>query len=63
MRCPYCDKEAVIEDRVKWNLEAYPSDRGVKARTSCCGKLIRVYAVVSFRCKETDQRGKDDWGK
>ena len=61
MKCPYCDKEALVSYTVKLNLERYGGS--VKARTSCCGALIRVFRVITFRCGETDQGGKDDWGE
>lgn len=60
MKCPYCNKEAKIEDVVKLNLKTYGGF--AKARTACCGALIRVYPVVTYRCVETDQKGRDDWG-
>ncbi len=60
MKCPYCNKEAKIEDVVKLNLETYGGS--AKARTACCGALICVYPVVAYRCVETDQNGRDDWG-
>lgn len=60
MKCPYCNKEAKIEDVVKINLETYGGS--VKARTNCCGALIRVYPVTTYRCCETGQKGPDDWG-
>lgn len=60
MECPYCKKEAKIEDVVKLNLETYGGS--AKARTACCGALIRVYPVVTYHCVETDQNGHDDWG-
>jgi hypothetical protein len=60
MKCPYCEKEVKINEVVKLNLEAYGGS--VRARTMCCGSLVRVYPVLTFRCMETDQHGKDDWG-
>lgn len=60
MICPYCRRKAKIDEVVKLNLESY--GRSVRARTRCCGALIRVRPVVSYRCEETDQKGKDDWG-
>ena len=60
MKCPYCKKEAKINDVVKRNLESYGGS--AKARTGCCGKLVRVHAVIHFACNETSQEGNDDWG-
>jgi len=60
MECPYCKQSAQISDTVKLNLEAYGGSR--KARTKCCGALIRVYSKINFWCTETAQEGKDDWG-
>ena len=60
MKCPYCEKDAKIKEVVKSNLECYGGS--VKARTDCCGKMVRVYPIVNYICTETDQTGKDDWG-
>lgn len=60
MKCPYCGKEAKIADAVKMNLETYGGS--ARARTGCCGALIRVYPVVTYHCTETEQKGHDDWG-
>jgi len=61
MRCPYCSKNTIIDRVVQMNLEAY--GESVKARTKCCGKIIRVWPVITFRCDITDQSETDDWGK
>lgn len=61
MKCPYCNKEAKIAEVVKTNLESYGGS--AKARTDCCGSLIRVYPVITYLCMETDQKGNDDWGR
>jgi len=61
MTCPYCKKEAEINDAVKLNLEFYGG--AVRARTRCCGKLVYVYPSISFSCRKTNQDGQDDWGE
>ena len=60
MKCPYCNKEANIKEMVKTNLESYGGS--AKARTVCCGALINVYRVVTYRATESNQEGQDDWG-
>ena len=60
MKCPYCGKEAKIADVVKRNLESYGGS--AKARTDCCGKMVRVSPNISFSCYEENQEGRDDWG-
>lgn len=61
MKCPYCGKEVVTEPKVENNLRAYGTE--VKARTHCCGALIKVTRVITFKCSKTPQGGKDDWGE
>jgi len=61
MKCPYCGKKAKIDDVVKRNLESYGGS--ARARTKCCGKIVRVYPIIYFTCNlEYDQQNKDDWG-
>jgi hypothetical protein len=60
MKCPYCNKDAKISNTVKLSLESYGGS--ARARTDCCKAIIRVYPIVIYRCEETDQVDKDDWG-
>ena len=60
MKCPYCGEAAQVADRVEINLETYRGS--VRARTDCCGSIIRVYPILRLRAEKTDQGGRDDWG-
>jgi hypothetical protein len=60
MKCPYCNKNTELESPVLYNVQAYQSS--VKARTYCCGKIVRVSPVFSYRVEETEQVKEDDWG-
>ena len=60
MICPYCNKQVKIAVAVMHNLENYGGT--AKARTACCKSLILVSRIITFKCHETIQKGKDDWG-
>ena len=46
MLCPYCNSDLVIPENVITNVNAYNTKPLIP--TSCCGKGIRVKAVVSY---------------
>ena len=58
--CPYCWQKIKIADAVKTFLETCGGP--VKARTDCCGSLVRVEQVATYRCEGVGQNGKDYWG-
>jgi len=60
MKCPYCGAEVKIASVVSRNLQAYGGS--TVARTSCCGKTIRVVAVITLHYHKTAQVETDDWG-
>jgi hypothetical protein len=61
MKCPYCNKEAIIDDVAKMHIETY--GKSVRARTRCCNAILYVYGVMTFRCDKTNQKGQDDWDR
>ena len=62
MHCPYCDAPLeLVNGQVPFrNVETYG---GVgRSRTKCCGKIVAVSRVLSFRVATSEQTAEDDWG-
>lgn len=59
MKCPYCGEEVKIKTRAERNVEAYGYP--ARARTLCCGAVVRVHRVITFECEKTSQDELDDW--
>jgi len=60
MKCPHCANELILPNRVLHNL-AY--GKPLTSVTECCGKLLRVAPVRSYRVELVDPTIRvDDWG-
>lgn len=57
--CPHCGKEVEIPARALTNVETYGNV--LSSITECCGKIVQIGRVVSFRITPSDKT-EDDWG-
>ena len=62
MKCPNCKKDLDLLPRIYINVETY-SPHSAVARADCCGTLIHIEAVISYKVKPyTGTQKEDDWG-
>lgn len=61
MNCPWCSKELDVPDYAVINATTYRNR--VKVVTNCCGNMVSVTPLYSYRAtKYTGTETVDDWG-
>lgn len=62
MKCPACNKSALIPDNAVANAENYGNPLVVT--TDCCQALVRLYPQRTYRLDHYEgPRKEDDWGR
>lgn len=61
MKCPNCKNQLKVADRCYLNAETYGNQ--VTATTECCGVLVDIRPILSFRVQLSNSKSNtDDWG-
>lgn len=61
MNCPHCSKPLQLMPRAYIHADTY--GRHNASTTECCGKIVTVHPIRSYRIeKDTQNRKEDDWG-
>jgi RNase P subunit RPR2 len=58
--CPNCHKELVVPSYAYGNVDAY--DSTVHVTTECCGTIVTMYQVRTYKVSKSHKRDVDDWG-
>lgn len=62
IKCPHCGKDLDLEAYVINNVDAHPKERPAVARANCCGKAVKVSAVIALRVVAYEgNQTVDDW--
>lgn len=59
MKCPHCENELEVEDRVWLNCDWY--GKPATALTLCCGKMVNVSPSRTYYVNKSDAK-EDSWG-
>ena len=63
MKCPYCGKEAIIDDKSFINVKTYIPHSAIVI-TRCCDSLVNLQQISQFKISEYNGNNKkDDWGE